>query len=125
MFKLAILGTAAAVSLDREPLLTWKSSKLNKGYPEDYFVPNFGVDHEIKVSHANLQQAEKQLKRKWIVTPASIKAAKKTHPMNYFVPNFGVDSDILQTQQHMKDAEKLHKNPNWNPEPFQNRYYGL
>ena len=34
-------------------------------FPHDYFVPNFGVDHDIVATHSNLENAEKTLKTKW------------------------------------------------------------
>ena len=33
--------------------------------PRDYFVPDFGVDHEIKYTAENIVNAEKELKHKW------------------------------------------------------------
>jgi len=35
-------------------------------YPKDYFVPNFGMDHDIKGSLSDLKVAEKQLDSKWV-----------------------------------------------------------
>lgn len=43
------IGVAAAVQIQREPLLTWKA-KDPASHPVNYFVPNFGMDHDI--SHA-------------------------------------------------------------------------
>ena len=34
-------------------------------FPHNYFVPNFGVDHEILTTHSNMDKAEKKLKTKW------------------------------------------------------------
>jgi hypothetical protein len=34
-------------------------------HPKDYFVPNFGMDHDIVASESNLKNAEKSLKHSW------------------------------------------------------------
>jgi len=57
-----------------------------KGYPMDYFVPNFGQDKEIGTTDTSLAIAEKQLKHKFTISDAP--AADKK---DYVVPNFGVD----------------------------------
>ena len=44
--------------LDREPLLSWKP-KAPKTHPIDYFVPNFGLDHEIVTTQDNIAAQEK------------------------------------------------------------------
>ena len=38
------------------------------GYPMDYFVPNFGVDHDIIHTENSAKQAEKQLGHNWTPT---------------------------------------------------------
>ena len=43
---IVLISNASAISLDREPLLTWKPTDP-ASHPVDYFVPNFGVDHDI------------------------------------------------------------------------------
>jgi len=53
----------------------------------NYFVPNFGVDKDIKNTLGHISAAEKRLNHKW--TPDLKK--KTPLPMNYFVPNFGLD----------------------------------
>lgn len=35
-------------------------------YPKDYFVPNFGMDHDIKSTFRDLKVAEKQLDHDWV-----------------------------------------------------------
>lgn len=99
MKSMAFVSTVAAIT--REPLLTW-SAKVPKTHPMDYFVPNFGVDREIKVTQQNLKESEDQLKKKWVVTAEQLKPKKDD---SYTVPNFGVDADIKQTQRHLAGAE--------------------
>lgn len=38
---------------DREPLLTWKP-KVPASHPVDYFVPDFGVDHDMIASASHI-----------------------------------------------------------------------
>ena len=49
---IALISNAAAIIIDREPLLTWKPTDP-ASHPVDYFVPNFGVDHEIIATHSH------------------------------------------------------------------------
>lgn len=70
----------------------------------NYFVPNFGKDHDIKRTHESLEWAEKDLKHKWVFKGYPDK--KKDHPKDYPVPNFGVDEDIAWTQKNIEDASK-------------------
>ena len=51
---LALIGAISAVQLNREPLLSANASELlisqkpaYADHPVDYFVPDFGVAHEI------------------------------------------------------------------------------
>ena len=53
--------------------------------PRDYFVPNFGEDHDIKSTKQHMAAAETSLGH---VMQASF-AAPAEPPRNYFVPNFG------------------------------------
>lgn len=86
--------------------------KPPKGHPVDYFVPNFGQDHDIKLTQDNLKQSEEDLKHKWVPDLSK----KKPLPRDYFVPNFGVDHDIKTTQNSLNIAEKLTGNKwNWRP----------
>ena len=97
-FKL--LGTEAET--EREPLLTWKA-KVPKTHPMNYFVPNFGVDHDVKSTWGSISQAEGRYNRKWV--PKFKKDIPKPHPTNYFVPDFGVDTDIKSSLSNLKNAE--------------------
>ena len=79
-------------------------------YPYNYKVPNFGADTDIKMSQANMEEAEKK------IGPMTASFHKpKDHPKDYFVPNFGVDEDITNTQDQIKKSEKRLGRP-WKPE---------
>ena len=70
-----------------------KSSWVKPDWNIDYFVPNFGVDEDIKSSITHMDAAEKSTGKKMV---ASFKKPKG-HPVDYFVPNFGEDNDIKLT----------------------------
>ena len=52
--------------------------------PRDYFVPNFGVDHDIKLTTLDIGEAEAQHGH-----TLEVPEKAKEIPRNYFVPNFG------------------------------------
>ena len=93
------LVAASAVSLDREPLLTWAPSPP-KGHPVDYFVPNFGKDFDIKATEKHVLDSETKLNHKW--TPV---LKGDPHPTDYFVPKLGLDRDILDASASIKSVE--------------------
>ena len=72
------------------------------GFDHDYFVPNFGEDHDIKFTKQHTAAAEARLGH---VMQASFKKPAPP-PQDYFVPNFGEDSDIKSTKAHLDAAEK-------------------
>merc|ERR1719453_1123197 len=59
---IALIGSASAVNLEREPLLTWAPTEP-AGIKMNYFVPDFGADPDIenslKHSTALTEPAEK------------------------------------------------------------------
>lgn len=69
--------------------------------PRDYFVPNFGADHDISMTGLNLAESEEQHGHKLVAEEPA-----KEIPRNYFIPNFGKDKEIIATQKHIVDAEK-------------------
>lgn len=100
----------ADMKLSREPLLASGASELlihqkpaYADHPVDYFVPDFGKDHDIVASLADTKLEEKRLKHKinFMNEPLPY-----DHPKNYKVADFGVDQDILATQKNIKGAEE-------------------
>ena len=94
-----------------------------KAPPRDYFVPNFGVDHDIKMTELNIGEAEQQHGQSLAVEPAAAPIKR-----NYFVPNFGVDNEIVATQEHLAQSEKLigqkmNAESLTPPAPFKNGYF--
>merc|ERR1711939_448740 len=89
---------------------------------------NFGVDHDIITTQANLKNAEASLKHQWklaqtgsipacnsadfpgclgaeTAAPQKLQKDMDAHDKDYFIPNFGVDHDIIPTQANLKNAE--------------------
>ena len=105
MFKIgviALISATQASKVDREPLLTWKP-KAPKTHPMDYFVPNFGLDHDIISTQSHIKGQEARLKHTW--TPKLKKDLPKPHPTGYFVPNFGLDNDMKDSLSNLKNTE--------------------
>ena len=61
LIALGAIASVSCVNLQREPLLTWAPKKKDPGYPQDYFVPHFGADHDIASSFSNMAAAEGRL----------------------------------------------------------------
>jgi hypothetical protein len=53
--------------INREPLLTWAPTPP-KHHPINYFVPNFGEDHDITSSKAHEALAAEKLGHAWVPT---------------------------------------------------------
>ena len=87
-------------------------------HPKDYFIPNFGVDHEIITTQANYANAGGKLVQQRSIPACNTDGGCKTetaaaqklqadmdkHPKDYFIPNFGVDSDIKSTLKNYASA---------------------
>lgn len=107
----ALLYGADAIMVQREPLLSntdffvtaAPGGKAKPGHPQDYFVPNFGQDFDVKATLKHAADQEARLKHTWI--PDALKPKAKAPPVDYFVPDFGVDRDIVDTQKNLADSE--------------------
>lgn len=68
----------------------YKQPEGKPDHPMDYFVPDFGMDHDIKDSFQGLKVAETQLNHNW-----DFQFVKKPEwEKGYKVPDFGVDEEI-------------------------------
>ena len=108
MKQFVVLLLVSSVSAFRPPTgsVPWhkeisSSTWVKPDWDVDYFVPNFGVDDDIKSTQSHTAVAEDKLKH---VMHASFKKPKE-HPKDYFVPNFGVDHDIALSIKHTDEAE--------------------
>ena len=85
--------------------------KKKKSHPVDYFVPNFGADHEIAANDGSLNWAEKYLKHHWI--PAE--KPKPEDPIMYAGKDTPLDGDMVASLKHLEQMEKKHGK--WNLPP--------
>jgi hypothetical protein len=79
-----------------------------KTHPMDYFVPNFGVDHDVLASHSAIASAEAQLKHTWV--PTLLGDGKDPVVYNDQKP---LDVDIQNSLSNMDTQEGVHGA--WNP----------
>ena len=87
-------------------------------HPKDYFIPNFGVDSDIKSTLKNYASAGGKLAQQQSIPACNTDGGCKTetaaaqklqadmdkHPKDYFIPNFGVDHDVITTQSNYRNA---------------------
>ena len=85
------------------------SSWIDPDWDIDYFVPNFGLDRDIKTSLKNVKETEAELGHKLTF---SFKKPKED-PKDYYVPNFGLDEDIKNSLEITDQMEK--KYGTWTP----------
>jgi len=69
----------------------------------NYFVPNFGVDKDILWSQKHTEDAEKDLKHKWIVKPK-----EKPKPPVLFdtLENRPLEAEMITSLKNLEDQEK-------------------
>lgn len=105
-FKL--LQTDSEIS--REPLTGWAPTISKPDHPMNYFIPNFGLDHDMVETKKSYELEQDLKKHDWVIPdPKSLPAP---HPTDYFVPNFGLDHDIVSSISDLNEAEKT--NGKWN-----------
>lgn len=88
-------------------------------HPMDYFVPDFGQDHDIDHSISNEKIASKIVGHKW-----DWKKADAPPPRDYKVPDFGVDEDIKNVRSAIASEEDL-QGHSWNPTQDANGYWSV
>lgn len=73
-------------------------------YPINYYVPNFGVDHNILTTMNSLKIAERGAKKE-------LKAnfAQNDKPKDLRVPDFGQDQEIKNSLAAISESEKENK----------------
>lgn len=75
--------------IKREPLLTWAPTPP-KTHKMNYFVPNFGADHDINVSKANEASAAEKLGHEWNPT--------KDKDGEWELPSSQIEFKLVQTR---------------------------
>ena len=73
-------------------------------YPINYYVPNFGVDHNILTTMNSLKIAERGAKK-------SLRAnfAQSDNPKDLRLPDFGKDEEIKNSLAAIPESEKENK----------------
>ena len=112
---------AQALRITSDPICSSANPECGKSkpksHPTDYFVPNFGVDHNILDSQSNLRNAEKRFGHElyfgW--------KPSDPPPKDYAVPNFGEDEDIKNVKAQVAKQEAIH-GP-WVPVQDDNGYW--
>lgn len=59
------IPACTSIGCEKETAAPQKLQADMDKHPKDYFVPNFGMDHDIVASESNLKNAEKSLKHSW------------------------------------------------------------
>lgn len=125
----AIIGSACAIKIAREPLLSADASPLlvhqkpaYAGHPVDYFVPNFGPAHEIRYTLNSIKTAEKN--QNYTIGANFGWKPKDDVPRDYFVPDFGVDEDIKNVQSAIVQEEGI-LGTKWSPTQDANGYWNV
>lgn len=107
---MAAVQLDSEVNMEREPLLAKNASPLlvhqngDSKHPIDYFVPDFGIDHDIIGVKTSVEGAEKALQHKMKADWGQTKGDNR----GYFVPDFGQDRDITASLKNLSDQEALH-----------------
>ena len=83
---------------------------MDPTWPVNYFVPNFGKDHEIINTEKNIADTEKNMGKKM----AAQWGKPVEPPRGYFIPNFGMDKDIVDAQSNIASSEATLKSK-WEP----------
>ena len=101
--------STAMVQLESDPICSsagCTEHKLKKsGHPMDYFVPNFGVDHDILHTYQGLDWAEKNMGRKFTF-PVHPDYNKKPVKPTFYLTDVPLDEDIVSSISHMTASEK-------------------
>lgn len=111
--KLPVLvQTDAEVNTESDPICSsagctqYKHKKKGLGYDIDYFVPNFGADHDINENFESIKLAESMVGHEFQIGSAASKKkwANKAKDADYnFRP--ALDGDVIATQKNLADAE--------------------
>lgn len=80
----------------------YKEKKAAATHPMDYFVPDFGMDHEIQNVDQSLHASQVINNHTWDY----VKDTSKPTPPTEYNTEPTLDSDVLNTHAHMEAAEQ-------------------
>jgi hypothetical protein len=87
----------------------YKSENGNTAHPLNYFVPDFGRDHDISSTYNSLKAAEGITKKEWIYKkPESDKNPDGSSKTDYRIPDFGLEEDMKQSAASISQQEAIH-----------------
>lgn len=69
---------------------------------DEFTVPHFGEDEDIKATKVNLYAAEKKYNHELEASFTEPDGPKR----NYFVPQFGEDTDITDSKKNLAQTEE-------------------
>ena len=100
---MALASSVSSIQVSKnEGLFTPKmrapEGEIAISHPVDYFVPNFGVDNDIKETIKHTSDLESKF---GVWTPKKSAPADK----DYKVPNLGMDVDIIASQESLESEE--------------------
>ena len=103
-----LVASTSAVTLKSDPVCnsagcTQYLHPKKDDFKKNYFVPNFGVDHDIITNHKSLDIAEKQLQHHWDFPTGEYKNKKVVE----YKTGEPLDEDIVVTGKNLKSTEKL------------------
>ena len=87
-------------------LMTHYKDEGKSDHPIDYFVPNFGVDHDIKANNENLAWSEAQLSHKLVIPKTTAIRENEDVPPIQMPANRVLDADVKTTLANSKAAEE-------------------
>ena len=95
---LAVVALVSAKPIDGIVTPAIKADDAGSAAKVDYFVPHFGMDHDIADSLAHTAELEK-VHGKW--TPTEKGPGDKP----YTVPNFGMDVDMINAKESIASSQ--------------------
>ena len=103
---ICLVGGSMAVQIKSDPICnsagcTQYLHPKVEDFKKNYFVPNFGRDHDINVNFNSLDVAEAQLGHKWKFP----KGEKKKKVVEYKT-DLAYDEDVISTEKNIKSAEE-------------------
>ena len=87
--------------------VTWVPKDAPKPLDRDYFVPNFGKDHDVVDSAASLAATEAKLGRKLVIPKSTRpKGDKVPKAQVEFMSNPKLDAEVVTTLKNEKSASE-------------------
>ena len=86
--------------------VTWVPKDAPKPIDRDYFVPNFGKDHDVVDSAASLAATEAKLGKKLVIPKSTRPKGDKVPKAQLEMANAPLDSEVVTTLKNEKAASE-------------------